>query len=144
MKICENPDCKKEFEPKNKRQKYCNSRCSDHVFYLKNKEVYINNARRWEKENPEKRKIIMKKSFTKFRTEKRERFNELMRKSQHKNLKHCNTRKFTLRKIKIPNRQICQNCNIKPAIERHHYDYDKPLEILFVCKDCNEKLLSIN
>ena len=86
MKICK---CGKEFEPKAHNQIYCSIECPkmpintkkvlirmradpekykirSHINYLKHKETYLKSARRWEKENPEKKKTICKKSFQKF------------------------------------------------------------------------------
>ena len=41
-------------------------------------------------------------------------------------------------KVPIPKKQICQICQEKLALERHHEDYNKPLEVTFVCKNCHE------
>lgn len=43
------------------------------------------------------------------------------------------------RQIKIPKNQICEECKIKKATEKHHEDYDKPLEIKFLCRKCHNK-----
>ena len=43
-------------------------------------------------------------------------------------------------KIKIPNDKICEMCGINKATDRHHPDYYKPLEIQFICHQCNCKL----
>ncbi len=41
-------------------------------------------------------------------------------------------------KIKIPKAQICQKKGCKNlAIQKHHRDYSKPLEVMFLCKDCH-------
>ena len=42
--------------------------------------------------------------------------------------------------IKIPKGQLCQICNKNKAVERHHEDYSKPLEIMFLCFDCHRKI----
>lgn len=80
--------------------------------------------------------------FRKWKNENRERHNAMMRKVYRDNKKKYKTRQKTLAKIGIPEGLICQNCHNKPATERHHFDYSKPMDILFVCKDCNEKLPS--
>ncbi len=62
-----------------------NNKCVDKSNYKRHKEVYIENSRRWEKLNPEKRKVIRKKSLDKFRRNKPDRFNELMRNGYQRN-----------------------------------------------------------
>lgn len=47
------------------------------------------------------------------------------------------------RVIKIPKGQKCQFCNKEMAIEKHHEDYSKPLEVIFTCKPCHHKLMRI-
>jgi len=42
--------------------------------------------------------------------------------------------------IEIPKNQKCEICKINPAQQRHHPDYNKPLEVLFVCKSCHDKI----
>lgn len=42
--------------------------------------------------------------------------------------------------IKISIIQLCEKCNENPAIERHHEDYSKPLEVELLCKDCHNLL----
>ena len=36
--------------------------------------------------------------------------------------------------IPIPLNQSCEICKINQAIERHHQDYNKPLEVMFLCR----------
>ena len=43
-------------------------------------------------------------------------------------------------KIKIPKGQLCERCNKDLAVERHHEDYNKPLEVVFMCKLCHAQL----
>ncbi len=42
--------------------------------------------------------------------------------------------------IKIPEDKFCELCNIRKATERHHKDYSKPYLVLFICKECHEKI----
>lgn len=42
--------------------------------------------------------------------------------------------------IKMPLNQICQHCEHHIATEKHHEDYDKPLEIEFLCRKCHLKI----
>lgn len=49
-------------------------------------------------------------------------------------------RTFAYKAIKIPTGTICKICHINPAVCRHHPDYNKPLEVLLLCKDCHYKI----
>ncbi len=48
-------------------------------------------------------------------------------------------RQQALKLIKIPKGQMCQDCKSKFAIDRHHPDYSKPLEVEFLCRSCHKK-----
>ena len=40
-------------------------------------------------------------------------------------------------RIRIPVNQICTMCNKRLAKEKHHYDYTKPLDVIFLCVKCH-------
>ncbi len=42
--------------------------------------------------------------------------------------------------IKIPKNKLCQVCNKNKAIERHHPDYSKQLEVMFLCRNCHREI----
>jgi len=121
------------------RRKFCNARC---------------NRTYWQENNENKFKASQKKAMNKFRTEKREYFNELMRKSYKRNRNKNLERKVThyLRKeiIKI----IGNKCKCGKKYKQIHHkkylgislvsemrailkEYCKNLEPL--CKDCHWK-----
>ena len=109
------------------------------VYYLKNKEKMIKSANKSYEKNKNKlgfkeRRYKILKNWIK---NNRDRFNELMRKNYVRNKEKQQARGLAY-KIKIPKNQICQICNKNLAVERHHDDYSKPLEITFVCKKCNK------
>jgi len=47
-------------------------------------------------------------------------------------------------KIKIQKGKLCELCNLNEAKEKHHEDYSKPLEVLFLCSRCHKKIHSKN
>jgi len=49
-------------------------------------------------------------------------------------------RKLAQYHVKIPKGQLCELCKVNQATERHHKDYSKPYIVLFVCKECHEKI----
>ena len=51
-----------------------------------------------------------------------------------------NARDKAQRNIPIPKDKLCEICNERKAEFRHHEDYSKPLEIIFICKSCHNKL----
>jgi len=54
-----------------------------------------------------------------------------------KNRIQKNAQLIAIRHIKIPDGQLCTKCSINLAIERHHPDYSKPLEVVLVCRNCH-------
>lgn len=39
---------------------------------------------------------------------------------------------------RIDKPKTCSKCNASGKIHGHHYDYTKPLEVVWVCKDCHQ------
>jgi len=42
--------------------------------------------------------------------------------------------------LKIPKGQLCVRCNKRLAKHKHHEDYNKPLEVIFVCDSCHKQI----
>lgn len=109
----------------NQRQ-FCSQKCRDRDKYLKHKERYIENAKKWKENNPKRAKEINKKAFKRFIDTKKERFNELMRLNYKKHpqeyLAHSNiyhNRDNILNKLG----RDCMICNSISNLEIHHLDY---------------------
>jgi len=66
--------------------------------------------------------------------------NKWSKESRVRNPEKMKARSIAKSKIKIPKGEKCQTCKIKLAVERHHEDYSKPLEVVFLCKSCHSKL----
>lgn len=45
--------------------------------------------------------------------------------------------KVYVQRGKIERKETCEHCGEAPAEEMHHEDYDKPAEVLFLCKPCH-------
>jgi len=41
---------------------------------------------------------------------------------------------------RVPLKEKCELCGATEKLERHHPDYNKPLEVITVCATCNKKL----
>jgi len=129
-------------------------KCGSKNNYLRHKEKYIENARRWDKLNPKKAKEKRKKSCDKFRKEKPERFNELMRNNYRRNKVKWNSRNMTNKilngsgtyKHYNPLKKQC-HCGSTENLEVHHEEYPiKAIEIrkaiddgkiYYKCRNCH-------
>lgn len=92
-------------------------------YYPKNKEDILKQQKEWKKENPTYHKEYQKEKYNS-NSEFREKVS-IRQKG---------------RKIKIPKGQLCESCNKNLAKERHHEDYNKPLEVKFLCIKCHKKI----
>jgi len=109
--------------PSNKLKKAKSYRKS----YLKNKEKIEKYKREWNKKNRLRLNCQAKINYWKNKESKNDAFLKIY------------ARKIA-RRIQIPPGQLCQDCNIRLAIGKHHEDYFKPLEVKFLCLDCHNKL----
>lgn len=111
--------------------------CSNNIsreYYKKNREKHRVSVMRWQKNNPEKVNAY-KEIYKEKRKEVNRRYVEMNRK---KNKAHHKVGyaifKGTLKKGKQC--QVC-GCTGKP-MEAHHFDYDKPLEVVWMCQSCHK------
>ena len=146
--------CGKEVEAKSSRRLYCSDTCQEHNYYLNHKEKIKEYVREWEKNNKEKTYITHKKSLEKFRTNKRERFNELMRKVYHRNKDKWRARNNTkqlLNQVRNPVEisKVCKLCGSKDNLSRKFEIYPRKFDeiraaiknkqIYYICRDCRKK-----
>jgi len=97
-------------------------------YYLKHKDEIIKKKKEWRRKNGEKYKNQRK------RWRERNRDNILEKyKSKSRN---------KARQIKIPKNQLCNICLGKIATEKHHENYNRPLEVKFLCVKCHKKIHS--
>lgn len=38
---------------------------------------------------------------------------------------------------KLVKPRLCTKCGLKKPLEAHHFDYSKPLEVIWVCRNCH-------
>lgn len=114
------------FIMKKDRKKYMKE------YYQKNKVEIKAKIKEYKENNKEKIK--------KWKENNKELIKEHRKKDYLTHLPQYKARKVAYKKIKIPKGQICVKCKKELATERHHEDYDKPLEVELVCKKCHIKL----
>jgi hypothetical protein len=44
------------------------------------------------------------------------------------------------KKVIIPSGKLCEFCNSSLADVKHHFNYNKPLDVTFLCKKCHREL----
>jgi 5-hydroxyisourate hydrolase-like protein (transthyretin family) len=68
------------------------------------------------------------------------------RSSEQYSLKQ-NARKKVLRAVqagKLTKPKLCESCKQELKLEAHHEDYNVPLEVVWLCKDCHEDTHHLN
>lgn len=112
----------------------------------KQKESFI----KWKKDNKEKMKDYSKKSYLKHRDEILEKQKEHYQQNKTKIIERQEKyklsnpiahnkqkiRRKSVHKIKL--KPICEICNSTQNLERHHWNYDKPLLVNTLCSTCHD------
>jgi hypothetical protein len=70
--------------------------------------------------------------------EKKQRKRDYQRRWRKKNKEKVKCQVYA-RKIIMPKKILCQECNKRLAKIKHHEDYSKPLVVKFVCYSCHNK-----
>lgn len=86
-------------------------------YYINNSEKCIANTRRWTNNNPEKIKEYRSRP-------------EVMAKIK--------VNYIAKEKIKLKGKQ-CEECGSTRILQRHHSDYNKPLDVIILCIKCHAK-----
>lgn len=111
--------CGKEFEIKKYgwNRIYCSQSC---------------NYKSWRLRNP---KMVKEKEI-------KDNYSEYHRnyKKEHNGTLQVKSRCKANNHLKIIAGQICQVCEAEFATEKHHEDYNKPLEVLFLCHNCHKQI----
>ena len=126
-----------------------------------NYEKYKYNKDKWEKENPEKVKETRRKAVKKWTLKNKEKviyYNRLWREKNKEKWKELQRKGAKLARLKFPEKNAarkmvsgavtlgilirpiqCSNCLKECKPEGHHADYSKPLEVVWLCKECHTK-----
>ena len=135
----------KKYYQKN-REKY-NQESKD--YYQKNKENKLDYQKKYRKDNLDSCKESVKKckdrTFLKNREKKKEYSKEYGKRYIAKHAKNVkvyrekNTKKIKAQQLanQIPLKKSCEICNSENNLQRHHWNYDKPLLVNTLCGDCH-------
>lgn len=151
MKVCSKCEIEKEdseFWKRNNRKSGVNSECKE-CAKVRRTTNYKENAQEFR----DKRKIYYSKNREKLAKGQIEsqKGNVRYRKYQNRYLmekRKSGDKKFLARHIlflavkggMIIRPEACSQCNEKEKIEGHHYDYDKPLDVIWLCQGCHRAL----
>ncbi|MFW6129981.1 MAG: hypothetical protein ACOC56_02280 [Atribacterota bacterium] len=139
--IFENPENHKK-QKERLRKYYTNNKemySKKHKEYYKDKHEELNDKQRMNyyknrEEILKKQRVYAQKESVK--QQKKKIFNDYIernpKKRKARDLAKCN--------VLISKNQICEKCNNNKATERHHPDYSKPLEVIFLCKSCHYEI----
>src|SRR3990167_8809842 len=125
-KICLNL-ARKESKNKNREEYLKKAREYAKREYDKNPIKFIERHKEWKKKNPEKLKEYARKAA------KNQRIN-----SPHK-VKARLLVSYAVEIGLLIKPKICSNCLKECKPEGHHADYSKPLEVVWLCKECHTK-----
>ena len=108
-----------------------------HEYYLKNKERLAGEHKTYRKQHKQE----IKDYFDAWRKNNQKKFNSLMNDGFYRNKERWLARNQAVKKIKIPSGQKCEICQKNFAIQRHHKDYNNPLDVTFLCRNCHNSSL---
>jgi len=97
---------------------------------------YNNYKRKWNINNPEKKKESCRKWDINNPEKKRGYSKRYMKKYPLK----VKAQQIAFRFIKIPEDKLCEICNINKAINRHHPNYNLPLQVKLLCIPCHVEI----
>lgn len=109
---------------------------------LENPEKAKENDKKYRKNNEKQRKEYSKKYFQKHKTDPAYRLKRKARVRKHYYANPVKSKARALVRSAIASKKLikptnCTNCGLKTKLEGHHRDYLKPLEVLWLCKECH-------
>lgn len=84
-------------------------------------------------------KVCSKNRFKKWHHKNKDKFREIIRKSERKNYLKVTARqkvRYALKVKKILKKDVCEICQ-ESGTQAHHKDYSKPLDVIWLCIRCH-------
>lgn len=105
------------------------------------REYERNRSNRAERVQKNKERLLWLKEhdYEKYRKQKTEANNRWRNKNEAKRIAEGRLND-AIRFGKIIRPTICPKCGVEGLIEAHHFDYSKPLDVIWLCSDCHHKL----
>ena len=91
----------------------------------------VKNANNWKVNNTEKHRLIQKKAHDKYKNNNRKKYDARI-------MTNAAIRSGELK------RMPCEKCGCKNNIEAHHYDYQMPLNVKWLCTSCHKNIHKTN
>lgn len=128
--------------------------------YLNNREKYLERSKNQKIKDPVKYKEYLKSYYREHSEERKISDKDYAKKNREKinayqrywrSLPQNSVKKDAWKMVQLalkfnilqrPN--CCSNCGVKCKPEAHHNDYNKPLDIVWLCKSCHEKVHHLN
>lgn len=116
--------------PENKEKK----RAKDKRYYEKHKSKILEQTKAYSKTHPEQRKETCKRYYRNHKEQESKRMMEYIKNNPEKYKAHQLVRRAILKGTLAP--APCERCGVEKAFA-HHDDYDKPLEVKWLCHSCH-------
>jgi ribosomal protein S27AE len=95
--------------------------------------------RRWKKEHPEQ----CREYSLRYRAKFHDQSTAWQREWKKSNLDKCRASGAVYRNLKkgiLIKSKMCEMCGNHPSAHGHHADYQKPLEVMWLCERCHYKI----
>jgi len=111
-------------------------------------------TKRWRENNTERSRELSRDSKRRERDrdgadKTREKWNDWYAKNSEHRREYTNDRRdpvkerahkaveYAVKKGDITKPELCSDCNKDKRLDAHHEDYDKPLEVMWLCRSCH-------
>lgn len=131
----------------------CSKKITKRNYYDRNKDICKQRAKEHRERDPESYKQYLREYYEdnketlrekskEYQKRNREAFNERYRRYHKENPLKAKARsavRSALRNRTLTRPKVCSSCGSESFVEAHHSDYDKPLNISWLCKPCHWK-----
>lgn len=108
-------------------------------YYLENKDRIKENVEKWQSGNWEKVKDYKRE----WRKKNPKKVCEIQKRWSENNPEKMRSKykyRTAVKNGTLVRPVVCSECEEEARIEGHHEDYDKPLDVIWVCNKCHNKL----